>query len=267
MRIPSPPGAPHRLHSPPSPAAGARPRRRAAGCVGGSTGWTFRGWRAGGRVRLQGRLAPPAAKWTEQGNVQVALYMRAVEELLGLEAAGGFYQPLSGGDLRARGVLDGESGVEIECVRGEVREHAEVQRAAGAGARDGARGGGGGGTRRAGAPPAHVRVSGRLHVSDDLPVRGMTQLSFDERAAAVADPRQSRPHDADADRRAGAGGGTPERATAAGRRGGKREDVGAGRAVRARCARGRCGARADPGDHVHRARRGRAARAGARALR
>jgi len=75
----------------------------------------------------KGRLAPPAAKWTEQGNVQVALYMRAVEELLGLEAAGGFYQPLSGGDLRARGVLDGESGVEIECVRGEVREHAEVR--------------------------------------------------------------------------------------------------------------------------------------------
>jgi hypothetical protein len=75
----------------------------------------------------KGRNAPPAAKWTEQGNVQVALYMRAVEELLGLEAAGGFYQPLSGADLRARGVLDGESGLEIECVRGEVREHTEVR--------------------------------------------------------------------------------------------------------------------------------------------
>jgi len=75
----------------------------------------------------KGRLAPAAAKWTEQGNVQVALYMRAVEELLGLEAVGGFYQPLSGGDLRARGVLDGESGVEIECVRGEQREHGEVR--------------------------------------------------------------------------------------------------------------------------------------------
>jgi hypothetical protein len=59
--------------------------------------------------------------------VQVALYMRAVEELLGLEVAGGFYQPLSGGDLRARGVLDSESGIEIECVRGELREHAEMR--------------------------------------------------------------------------------------------------------------------------------------------
>ena len=75
----------------------------------------------------KGRNAPPSAKWTEQGNVQVALYMRAVEQLLGVEAAGGFYQPLSGGDLRARGVLDGESGVELECVRGESREHAEVR--------------------------------------------------------------------------------------------------------------------------------------------
>jgi RecB family exonuclease len=75
----------------------------------------------------KGRNAPAAAKWTEQGNVQVALYMRAVEELLDLEAAGGFYQPLSGADLRARGVLDAESGVEIECVRGEMREHTEVR--------------------------------------------------------------------------------------------------------------------------------------------
>jgi RecB family exonuclease len=74
----------------------------------------------------KGRNAPPAAKWVEQGNMQVALYMRAVEELLGLEVVGGFYQPLSGADLRARGVLDGESTVEIECVRGEVRGRAEV---------------------------------------------------------------------------------------------------------------------------------------------
>ena len=113
--------------------------------------------------------------------MQVALYMRAVEELLGLEAAGGFYQPLSGGTCARGAVLDGESGVEIECVRGEVREHAEVRELlAQAVARHARRRRGG--TRRTGAPPAHVRVSGWLYVSDDLPVRGMTQLSFDERA-------------------------------------------------------------------------------------
>jgi ATP-dependent helicase/DNAse subunit B len=75
----------------------------------------------------KGRVAPPAAKWgAKTGNVQVALYMRAVEQLLGLRAVGGFYQPLAGGDLRARGVLDEDGGVEIECVRGERREHAEM---------------------------------------------------------------------------------------------------------------------------------------------
>jgi hypothetical protein len=75
----------------------------------------------------KGRIAPPAAKWgAKTGNVQVALYMRAVEQLLGVRAVGGFYQPLAGGDLRARGMLDEDGGIEIECVRGERREHAEM---------------------------------------------------------------------------------------------------------------------------------------------
>jgi hypothetical protein len=74
----------------------------------------------------KGAGAPPAAKWIGEGSLQVALYMRAVEHLLGLRAVGGFYQPLTGGDLRARGVLDADGGVEIECVRGDRREPAEV---------------------------------------------------------------------------------------------------------------------------------------------
>jgi ATP-dependent helicase/DNAse subunit B len=73
------------------------------------------------------RVAPPAAKWIGEGNLQVALYMSAVEDLLGVAAVGGFYQPLSGVDLRARGLLDGESEVELDCVRGDVREHEEVR--------------------------------------------------------------------------------------------------------------------------------------------
>jgi ATP-dependent helicase/DNAse subunit B len=75
----------------------------------------------------KGRAAPSAARWMSQGSLQVALYMRAVEGLLGLQAVGGFYQPLAGGDLRARGVLDEDGGVQLECVRGDVREHAEVR--------------------------------------------------------------------------------------------------------------------------------------------
>ena len=51
----------------------------------------------------------PAApdRWLGERNFQIALYMRAVEQLLGVRVAGGFYQPLSGRDLRARGVLRG----------------------------------------------------------------------------------------------------------------------------------------------------------------
>jgi RecB family exonuclease len=50
------------------------------------------------------------ARWTTDRQLQVALYMLVVRELLGLEPVGGFYQPLGGGDLRARGVfLAGEA--------------------------------------------------------------------------------------------------------------------------------------------------------------
>ncbi|MBV9338960.1 MAG: PD-(D/E)XK nuclease family protein [Solirubrobacterales bacterium] len=44
------------------------------------------------------------ARWEIDRQLQVALYMLAVRELLGLEPVAGFYQPLGGGDLRARGV-------------------------------------------------------------------------------------------------------------------------------------------------------------------
>lgn len=75
----------------------------------------------------KGRSASPAAKWISQRDLQVALYMRVIEGLLGVRVVGGFYQPLTGGDLRARGVLDGDSGVDIECVGGDRRERADVE--------------------------------------------------------------------------------------------------------------------------------------------
>lgn len=75
----------------------------------------------------KGARAPEAAKWASEGSFQVALYMRAVEELLGTQVAGGFYQPLSGRDLRARGVLALDEGLELSCVRGDARPRAELQ--------------------------------------------------------------------------------------------------------------------------------------------
>jgi ATP-dependent helicase/DNAse subunit B len=75
----------------------------------------------------KGRLAPAAERWIADGNLQVALYMLAVERLLELRVAGGFYQPLTGGDLRPRGVLDRDAGVQLDCVGGDLRGPAEVR--------------------------------------------------------------------------------------------------------------------------------------------
>ena len=74
----------------------------------------------------KGRSAPPSARWATDGSFQVALYMRVVERLLGYAPVGGFYQPLAGRDIRARGVLDGESGIELDCVRTDRLEHRDL---------------------------------------------------------------------------------------------------------------------------------------------
>jgi hypothetical protein len=68
----------------------------------------------------------PPDRWLGDRNFQIAIYMRAVEQLLGARVAGGFYQPLSGRDLRARGILAVEQGVALECVRGDARPSSEV---------------------------------------------------------------------------------------------------------------------------------------------
>jgi ATP-dependent exoDNAse (exonuclease V) beta subunit len=45
------------------------------------------------------------ARWSQDRELQVALYMLVVRELLGLQPVAGLYQPLGGGDLRARGIF------------------------------------------------------------------------------------------------------------------------------------------------------------------
>jgi ATP-dependent helicase/DNAse subunit B len=47
----------------------------------------------------------PAAGWIENTRLQQALYMLAAEQLLGVEAVGGLYQPLRREDLRPRGAV------------------------------------------------------------------------------------------------------------------------------------------------------------------
>ncbi len=71
--------------------------------------------------------APEPAKWIAERSFQVALYMRALRALPDEHVVGGFYQPLSGRDLRARGVLVEEDGLALDCVRGDARERSELE--------------------------------------------------------------------------------------------------------------------------------------------
>jgi hypothetical protein len=53
----------------------------------------------------KGKAAPPAARWAEDRQLQVALYALAARELLGLDVAGALYQPLGARDVRPRGAV------------------------------------------------------------------------------------------------------------------------------------------------------------------
>ena len=57
----------------------------------------------------------PSARWAGDRQIQVALYMIAVQRLLRVRAVAGFYQPLAGEDLRARGAY--EDGVPVGAKR------------------------------------------------------------------------------------------------------------------------------------------------------
>lgn len=74
----------------------------------------------------KGARVTPGARWIEDGKIQLALYMRAAERLLGVRVVGGMYQPLGGVDLRARGVLDAAAGVQVECVRTDLFDISEI---------------------------------------------------------------------------------------------------------------------------------------------
>jgi hypothetical protein len=75
----------------------------------------------------KGGYAPPPDRWLAEGHLQAALYMRVAEQLLHHQAVGGFYQPLAGRDLRARGVLSAGSDLTLDGVRGDTRAEEEVR--------------------------------------------------------------------------------------------------------------------------------------------
>ena len=71
----------------------------------------------------------PVARWRSDDQLQVALYMIAVRELLRREPVGGVYQPLRGGDLRARGVVaeDADTGTAVHERDRRAREELEAE--------------------------------------------------------------------------------------------------------------------------------------------
>jgi ATP-dependent helicase/DNAse subunit B len=68
----------------------------------------------------------PAARWNPERRLQVALYMLVVRELVGVEPVGGFYQPLRGDDLRARGMFVKGTPVGSAVVANDARDPDEL---------------------------------------------------------------------------------------------------------------------------------------------
>ncbi|MDO8209230.1 PD-(D/E)XK nuclease family protein [Conexibacter sp. CPCC 206217] len=71
----------------------------------------------------------PVAAWRAEDQLQVALYMVVVRELLGRQPVGGVYQPLRGEDLRARGVIRDDVDAGELAVRTDLRSEEELEQA------------------------------------------------------------------------------------------------------------------------------------------
>jgi RecB family exonuclease len=61
--------------------------------------------------KSSGRDSHRVVRWTADRQLQVALYMLATKQLLGLEPVAGFYQPLGGEKLAGRGVYQADMAV------------------------------------------------------------------------------------------------------------------------------------------------------------
>jgi ATP-dependent helicase/DNAse subunit B len=80
-----------------------------------------RDYKSGGK-----RAAYAGARWSQDQQLQVALYMLAVKELMGLEPIAGLYQPLGGDDLRSRGVFLEGTDVGASVVGNDSRSSDEL---------------------------------------------------------------------------------------------------------------------------------------------
>ncbi len=86
---------------------------------------------AGRRVQVvdykTGRVVP-GGRWISDRAFQAALYLRAAAELLDLEPAGAFYQPLSNADARRRGLIVEDADPELDVVGPDRKPAEDVER-------------------------------------------------------------------------------------------------------------------------------------------
>jgi RecB family exonuclease len=69
----------------------------------------------------------PVTRWASDRQLQVALYMIAVRELLSLDPVAGLYQPLRGDDLRPRGVYASDAPVGQRVSARDARDPEEIE--------------------------------------------------------------------------------------------------------------------------------------------
>jgi ATP-dependent helicase/DNAse subunit B len=65
----------------------------------------------------KGRNVVESANWRKERKFQIALYILAARDVLGLEPIGGLYQPLGGKDQRARGLVLAEADPDLDTVK------------------------------------------------------------------------------------------------------------------------------------------------------
>lgn len=75
----------------------------------------------------KGRMTVESANWRAKRKYQVALYMLAARDVLGLDTVGGLYQPIGGRDQRARGLLLDDADPGLMAVKTDRRSPEDFQ--------------------------------------------------------------------------------------------------------------------------------------------
>jgi ATP-dependent helicase/DNAse subunit B len=75
----------------------------------------------------KGRTAPRPDRWLPDGRLQMALYVLAVQQLLGLDVVGGLYQPVNAREPLARGVLVDGADPDVPTKGGDRRPAEELE--------------------------------------------------------------------------------------------------------------------------------------------